>query len=96
MTSRRSVVAPILASLAVLLPFALYVGGYLGLSQRIGIGGSGPLNGEASIRHYFRVFPHPWQAITFKPLASVESWCSGVPVYTIDQEEWDFSDGEPP
>jgi len=96
MTARRSIAAPILAVLAVVLPFAVYVGGYFGLSERIGIGGSGPLDGQQNIRHYFRVYPSPWQATTFKPLAAVESWCSGIPVYTMDREEWGFSDGEPP
>ena len=64
MTSRPTA-APILAVLAVVLPFALYVGGYFWLSERLGIGGSAPLGGNPLIRLYFRIFPSPWQAITF-------------------------------
>ena len=95
MTRKPSTAAPILAALAIVLPLALYAGGYYALAERVGIGGSGPLDGATpNIRHYFRIYPRPWQAVTFKPLAYVES-LFGIPVYTIDREEWDFSDGEP-
>jgi len=79
MTSRPSTAAPILAVLAIVLPFALYVGGYFAL-----------LEGQTYLPYAVdpseppilmdRCYPHRWQAILFKPAAKVESWVRGYEI----------------
>jgi hypothetical protein len=91
MTSRPSTAAPILAVLAVILvTLGAYVGGYFCLGMRI----DEPVIGyppsytrlhdtPASIT---RLYPHPWQAFAFTPLALIESRLRGVGVTTYDRQ----------
>jgi hypothetical protein len=65
MISRPSTAAPILAALAIVLPF-LYVGGYLWLGERRDYGGA-----------VVRIYRQPWHATIFRPANRLENWLRG-------------------
>lgn len=73
MTSRPSTAAPILAVLAIVLPFALYVGGYFWLGEWRDLGPSSP--GLQQIT--FRIYGSELQAKLFQPVSVIESALTG-------------------
>ena len=82
MTSRRSIAAPILAVLAVVLvTLGAYVGAYLGMGK-YGLGYESPSGEEFIVRQ----FPHAWQAKTFWLAGQVEGWIrrTKIDVYSAD------------
>jgi hypothetical protein len=80
MTSRPSTAAPILAVLAILLPFVLYVGGYFWLGTVANV--TSPAGPVA-----VRVFRYRWQAVVFTPAASVDSFARGSAVEVFCNED---------
>lgn len=73
MTSRPSIVAPILAVLAIVLAMlGAYVGGYFWLGSY-----SETPSIWAKEGIVIRTYPHEWQVKLFRPLAILESWLTG-------------------
>jgi len=77
MTSRSSIAAPILAVLAIVLPFALYVGGYFWLGERVDGFETSPKELILIIRRY----PAVWMLNIYRPAAYVEAICRQVEVW---------------
>ena len=80
MTSRPSTAAPIMAVLAILLPFASYVGGYFWLGT---VTNATTPAGPVAVR----VFPYRWQAVVFRPAASMDAFVRRSPVEVSSNEE---------
>ena len=68
MTSRPSTAAPILAVLAIVLPFTLYVVGYFGLGECFVIEEGGCPN------RIERTYSTAWLATLFEPAAKLDTW----------------------
>jgi hypothetical protein len=64
MTPRPSTAAPILAVLAIVLPFVLYVGGYFWLGRSY--------KQETLVERYFQ---HRWQVVLYRPAGQLEAYC---------------------
>jgi hypothetical protein len=80
MTPRPSSAAPTLAVLAIVLPFALYVGGYFWLGTLANVKTpAGPVA--------VRVFRYRWQAVAFTPAAAAESFVRRSAVEVFSNED---------
>jgi hypothetical protein len=75
MTSRPSTAAPILAVVAIVLPMALYVGGYYWLGEY-----DAGINDYDEAEYVSRDYQQQWVANLYKPVGKVESWLRGIPV----------------
>jgi hypothetical protein len=82
MTERRSIVVPILAVLAVVLPFALYVGGYFWMGEY-----DATLDDDDRAYYVWRNYEQPWVANVYKPAGKLESWLRGIPVQITSPDD---------
>jgi hypothetical protein len=82
MTSRHSTAAPILAVLAIVLPFVLYVGGYFWLSERRDFSWSNYPDGSSFEVQtcIVRRYPHQWISSIYQPAGAVETRLVGTDV----------------
>ena len=101
MTARPSTVAPITATLFVLLMplVALYVGGYYWLGEINGevYLGAGYVKSDGTMIHTHevsgitRVFPHMWQATIYRPAALIESLMRRIEVKVVELNTWQIA-----
>jgi hypothetical protein len=73
--TRPSTAALILAVLAVVVPFALYSGGYFWLGEY-----DAELDDDDRAQYIWRNYQQAWIANMYKPASKLESWLCGIPV----------------
>jgi hypothetical protein len=80
---RKSSAAPILAVLVIVLAMlGMYAGGYFWLGELTGIAHFPNVENPGPGYELRREYPLRWEAVSYQPLAAIETWLRGIKVTT--------------